>query len=107
MIKQEKLQNYYYITILYSSKTHVNCSLIFDKFISSIQEIIDIEWLFVCLFLHVFFYFLSSLQIIRKRGNNSKTGESSKLLLYYCAIVKYMSLFCDQLTSYLPNQVSR
>ncbi len=63
----------------------------------------------------VFCVFLSSLQMIRKRGNNSKTGESSKLLLYYCAIVKYILyilyiqkyLFSDQLTSYLPNQVSR
>ncbi len=45
--------------------------------------------------------------MIRKRGNNSKTGQSSTLLLYYCAIVKYMCLFFDQLTSYLPNQVSR
>ncbi len=42
-IKQEKVQNYYYITILYSSKTHVNSSLLFDRFINNIQEIIDIE----------------------------------------------------------------
>ncbi len=85
---------------------HVTGSQLFDQFISNIQEIIDIEWLFklICIF---FFVFLSSLQMIRKRGNNSKTGESSKLLLYYCAIVKYMCLFFDQLTSYLPNQVSR
>ncbi len=55
----------------------------------NIQEIVDIEWLFelICMF---FCVFLSSLQMIRKRGNNSKTGESSKLLLYYCAIVKYL-----------------
>ncbi len=61
-------------------------SLLFDQFISNIQEIIDIEWLFelICMF----FVFLSSLQMIKKRGNNSKTGESSKLLLYYSAIVK-------------------
>ncbi len=85
---------------------HVNSSLLFDQFISNIQEIIDIEWLFelICMF---FCVFLSSLQMIRKRGNNSKKGESSKLLLYYCAIVKYMCLFLYQLTSYLPNQVSR
>ncbi len=78
----------------------------FYQFISDIQEIIDIEWLFelICMF---FFVFLSSLQMISKRGNNSKTGESSKLLLDYCAIVKYMCLFFDQLTSYLPNQVSK
>ncbi len=81
-------------------------SLLFDQFISNIQKIIDIEWLFelICM---LFFVFLSSLHIIRKRGNNSKRGDSSKLLLYYCAIVKYMCLFIDQLTSYLPNQVSR
>ncbi len=79
-------------------------SLLFDQFICNVQEIIDIEWLFelICMF-----FVLSSLQMIGKRGNNSKTGESSKLLLYYCAIVKYMCLFFDQLSSYLPNQVSR
>ncbi len=51
-IKQEKVHNYYYITILYSSKTHVNSSLLFYQFISNIQEIIDIEWLFelICRF---------------------------------------------------------
>ncbi len=83
----------------------MNSSLLFDQFISNIQEIIDIEWLFelICMF----FVLLSSLQMIRKRGNNSKTGESSKLLLYYCVIVKYMCLFFDQLASYLLNQVSR
>ncbi len=50
--KQEKVKNYYYITILYSSQTHVNSSLLFDQFISNIQEIIDIEWLLelICMF---------------------------------------------------------
>ncbi len=69
-IKQEKVLNYYYITILYSSKTHVNSSLLFDQFISNIQEIIDIEWMFelICMFV-LFFVFLSSFQMIRKRGN--------------------------------------
>ncbi len=62
----------------------------------NIQEIVDIElnelmFELICMFF--FFVFLSSLQMIRKRGNNSKTGESSKLLLYYCPILKYMSLF--------------
>ncbi len=38
-----KVQNYYYITILYSSKTHVTSSLLFDQFISNIQEIMDSE----------------------------------------------------------------
>ncbi len=66
----EKVLNYYYITILYSSKTHVNSSLLFDQFISDIQEIIDIEWMFelICMFV-LFFVFLSSFQMIRKRGN--------------------------------------
>ncbi len=40
--------------LLYSSKTsiHVNISLLFDQFISDIQEIIDIEWMFelICIF---------------------------------------------------------
>ncbi len=94
----------------------MNSSLLFDQFISNIQEIIFIEWSFelismfyLSLFIYLFIIlvFLSSLQIIRKKGYNSKTGESSKLLLYCCAIVKYMCLFLDQLTSYLPNQVSR
>ncbi len=73
---------------------HVTSSLLFDQFISNIQEIIDIEWLFELICMFVCFLVggggggLSSLQIIRKRGNNSKTGESGKLLLYYCAIVK-------------------
>ncbi len=32
---------------------HVNSSLLFDQFISNIQEIIDIEWMFelICMFL--------------------------------------------------------
>ncbi len=34
-IKQEKVLNYYYITILYRSKTNVNSSLLFDQFISN------------------------------------------------------------------------
>ncbi len=32
--------------LLYNSKMHVNSSLLFDQFISNIQEIIDIEWMF-------------------------------------------------------------
>ncbi len=32
--------------LLYSSKTHVNSSLLFDQFIGNIQDIIDIERLF-------------------------------------------------------------
>ncbi len=89
MTRKEETNNNYIIIILYSGKTHVTSSLLFDQFISNIQEIIDIEWLFelICMFS---FVFLSSLQIIRKRGNNSKTRENSELLLYYCAIVKYI-----------------
>ncbi len=67
--KQEKVLNYYYITILYNSKTHVNSSLLFDQFISNIQEIIDIEWMFELICMFFFFVFLSSFQMIRKRGN--------------------------------------
>ncbi len=61
----------------------------------NIQEIVDIELMFevICMFFCCFFVFLSSFQMIRKEEIHSKTGESSKLLLYYCAIVKYMCLF--------------
>ncbi len=72
---------------------HVNSSLLFDQFISNIQEIIDIEWMFelicmffVCLFVCLFFVFLSSFQMIRKEETNNKTGESTTLLLYYYTI---------------------
>ncbi len=111
-IKQEKVLNYYYITILYSSKTHVNSSLLFDQFISNIQEIIDIEWMFelICMFVCFLSFYPHSKWSGKWSGKeeiNSKMGESSKLLLYYSAIVKYMCLFCDQLTSYLPIQVSK
>ncbi len=86
-IKQEKVQNDYCITKLYSSKRHVNSSLLFDQFISNIQKIIDIEWLYelismfyISLFIYLFILLVFlSLQIIRKKGYNSKTGESSKL----------------------------
>ncbi len=58
------------IIILYSNKIHVNSRLLFDQFISNIQEIIDIEWLFelismfyISLFIYLFILlvFLSSL----------------------------------------------
>ncbi len=54
--KITKVQNYYYINILYISKMHVNSSILFDQFISNIQEIIDIEWLFelLCMFFCLF-----------------------------------------------------
>ncbi len=54
-IKHDKLQHYFYINILYSSKTHVTISLLFDQFISNIQEIIYIEWLFelICMFFFI------------------------------------------------------
>ncbi len=43
-IKQEKVLNHYYITILYSSKTHVNSSLLFDQFISNIPLATALLW---------------------------------------------------------------
>ncbi len=53
----------------------------------NIQEIVDIEWIFELIYMFVcFFVFLSSLQIIRKEETNNKTGESTKLLLYYYTI---------------------
>ncbi len=39
----------------------MNSSLLFDQFISNIQEIIDIEWLFelISMFLSIFIYLIS------------------------------------------------
>ncbi len=66
-------------TILYSSKTHVYNSLLFDQFISNIQEIIDIEWLFELISM-CFCVFLSSLQMIRKE---EITVKQEKVVNYY------------------------
>ncbi len=70
----------------------MNSSLLFDQFTSNIQEIIYIEWLFelICMFSFCLFIIITNDQEKRKY---SKTGESSKLLVYYCAIVKYMCIF--------------
>ncbi len=64
----------------------MNSNLLFDQFTNNIQEIIDIDWLGCFNLFACFFVFLSSLQMIRKRGNNSKTGESSTLLLCHSKI---------------------
>ncbi len=76
-IKQEKVQNYYYITILYSSKMHVNRRLLFDQFISNIQEIIDFEWLFelISMCLSIFIYlslYLISLFILNTNDQEKR-----------------------------------
>ncbi len=65
----------------------MNSSLLFDQFISNIQEIIDIEWMFelICMFV-CFLSFYPHSKLSGKEEINSKTGESSKLLLYYSAI---------------------
>ncbi len=60
----------------------------------------------ICMFV-LFLSFYPHSKWSGKEEINSKMGESSKLLLCYSAIVKYMCLFCDQLTSYLPIQVSK
>ncbi len=54
----------------------------------NIQEIADIELMFehICMFVLVFFVFLSSLKMTRKKETNNKTGESTKSLLYYYTI---------------------
>ncbi len=54
----------------------------------NIQEIVDIELTFelICMFVCFLFFFLSSLQTIRKEETNNKTGESTKLLLHYYTI---------------------
>ncbi len=57
--QQENRRKYNIITILYSSKTHVNSSLLFDQFISNIQEIIDIEWLFELISIFFIYLYLS------------------------------------------------
>ncbi len=75
-------------------------SLLFDQFFSNIQEIIDIANLFASFFFAFYHHYKLS-------GNEEITVKQEKVLLYYCAIVKYMCLFFYQLTSYLPNQVSR
>ncbi len=53
----------------------------------NIQEIVDIKLIFelICMFF-LFIHFLSSLQMIRKEETNNKTGESTKLLLYYIVV---------------------
>ncbi len=63
----------------------------------NIQEIVDIEWMFELICMSFYHHYKLS-------GKEEITVKSSKLLLYYCAIAKYMCLFFDQLTSY---QVSR
>ncbi len=64
----------------------MNSSLLFDQFISNIQEIIDIEWMFelICMFV-CFLSFYPHSNDQGKEEINSKMGESSKLLLYYSA----------------------
>ncbi len=53
----------------------------------NIQAIVNIELMFELISMFFFIYsFLSSLQIIRKEETNNKTGESTKLLLYYYTI---------------------
>ncbi len=90
----------------------MNSSLFFDQFISNIQEI-DIEWMFelTCMFVGLFFvlFFCLFILIPNDHEKRKSTVKQEKVLnyYYYCAIVKYICLFFDQLTSYLPNQVYR
>ncbi len=78
--KQEKVLNYYYITILYNSKMHVNSSLLFDQFISNIQEIIDIEWIFelICMF-----FFCLFILIPNDKEKRKSTVKQEKVVNYY------------------------
>ncbi len=78
--KQEKVLNYYYITILYNSKTHVNRSLLFDQFISNMQEIIDIEWMFelICMF-----FFCLFILIPNDKEKRKSTVKQEKVVHYY------------------------
>ncbi len=79
--KQEKVLNYYYITILYNTKTHVNSSLLFDQFISNIQEIIDIEWMFelICMFVCFCLFIL----IPNDKEKRKSTVKQEKVVNYY------------------------
>ncbi len=58
----------------------MNSSLLFDPFISNIQEIIDIEWLFelICMFLSIFIYLISLFILIT---NDQKKEEKRYLAL--------------------------
>ncbi len=52
----------------------------------NIQEIVDIELMFELICMLFFIKKLSSLQMIRKEETNNKTGERTKLLLYYIVV---------------------
>ncbi len=52
----------------------------------NIQEIVDIELMFELICMLFFIKILSSLQMIRKEETNNKTGERTKLLLYYIVV---------------------
>ncbi len=58
----------------------MNSSLLFDPFISNIQEIIDIEWLFelISMFLSIFIYLISLFILIT---NDQKKEEKRYLTL--------------------------
>jgi len=47
---------------------HVNSSLLFNQFISNIQEIVDIELMLEFIYM-LFFFFLILIPNDRKRGN--------------------------------------
>ncbi len=55
----------------------------------NIQEI-DIELMFELICIFFFCCLFSSLQMIRNEETNNKTGESTKLFLYYYIVVKRM-----------------
>ncbi len=68
------------LLLLYNSKTHVNSSLLFDQFISNIQEIIDIEWMFelICMF-----FFCLFILIPNDKEKRKSTVKQEKAVNYY------------------------
>ncbi len=58
---------------------HVNSSLLFDQFISNIQEIIDIEWMFelICMFFCLFILFPND------QEKRKSTVKQEKVVNYY------------------------
>ncbi len=60
----------------------MNSSLLFDQFISNIQEIIDIEWMFelICMFVCFFCLFIL---IPNDQEKRKSTVKREKVINYY------------------------
>ncbi len=60
----------------------MNSSLLFDQFISNIQEIIDIEWMFELICMFVLFFYLFIL-IPNDQEKRKSTVKREKVVNYY------------------------